>query len=45
MDLSTIKDNLSDFATFGKNIGDVLQGLPKLLLSIIGFFGGSSTAD
>lgn len=38
MDLSILKDSLSDFATFGKNIDDVFQGVPNLLTGIINFF-------
>lgn len=38
MDLSLLKDNLSDFATFGKNIGDVFQGVPNVLTFIVSFF-------
>lgn len=38
MDLSLLKDNLSDFATFGKNIGDVFQGVPNVLTLIVNFF-------
>lgn len=38
MDLSLLKDNLSDYATFGKNIGDVFQGVPNVLSFIINFF-------
>lgn len=38
MDLSLLKDNLSDYATFGKNIGDVFQGVPNVLGFIINFF-------
>lgn len=40
MDLSLLKDNLSDYATFGKNIGTALQDAPALLTSIIDFFTG-----
>ncbi|WP_157776026.1 PorH family porin [Corynebacterium crudilactis] len=38
MDLSLLKDNLSDYATFGKNIGTALQSIPELLGSILYFF-------
>lgn len=38
MDLSLLKDNLSDYATFGKNIGDVFQGVPNVLTFIVSFF-------
>ena len=38
MDLSLLKDNLSDFATLGKNLGPALQNIPTLLTSIINFF-------
>ncbi|EEW51116.1 hypothetical protein HMPREF0290_0310 [Corynebacterium efficiens YS-314] len=38
MDLSLLKDSLSDFATLGKNLGPALQGIPTLLNSIIAFF-------
>lgn len=38
MDLSLLKDNLSDYATFGKNIGDVFQGVPNVLGFIVSFF-------
>ena len=40
MDLSLLKDNLSDYATFGKNIGTALQTIPTLLNSILDFFTG-----
>ena len=33
MDLSLLKDNLSDYATFGKNIGTALQSIPTVLKS------------
>lgn len=38
MDLSLLKDNLADFAVFGKNVGLAFQGIPTLLTSVIGFF-------
>lgn len=38
MDLSLLKDNLADFATFGKNIGTALQSIPELLGGILYFF-------
>lgn len=38
MDLSLLKDNLSDFATFGKNVGAAFQGIPTLLTSFLEFF-------
>lgn len=38
MDLSLLKDNLSDFATLGKNLGPALQNIPQLLTDIINFF-------
>lgn len=38
MDLSLLKDSLSDFATFGKNLGPALQNIPGLLTDIINFF-------
>ena len=38
MDLSLLKDNLSDFATLGKNLGPALQNIPTLLTSIVNFF-------
>lgn len=37
MDLSLLKDTLSDFATFGKNIETALD-IPKVLLAVIDFF-------
>ena len=37
MDLSLLKDSLSDFATLGKNLGPALQNIPTLLTSIINF--------
>ena len=42
MDLSLLKDSLSDFATFGKNIEGALK-VPGLLLEIIAFFQGFGT--
>lgn len=38
MDLSLLKDNLSDFATLGKNLGPALQNIPTLLNAIVSFF-------
>ena len=38
MDLSLLKDSLSDFATLGKNLGPALQNIPALLTGIINFF-------
>lgn len=38
MDLSLLKDSLSDFATLGKNLDGALQGIPTLLIDIIQFF-------
>ena len=43
MDLSLLKDNLSDFATFGKNVGAAFQGIPNLLTSIVSFFDNFGT--
>ena len=40
MDLSLLKDSLSDFATLGKNLGPALQNIPGLLTSIINFLQG-----
>lgn len=40
MDLSLLKDSLSDFATLGKNLGPALKNIPELLLDIIAFFQG-----
>lgn len=37
MDLGTIQGQLADFATFGKNIGTALAGIPELLGNILGF--------
>ena len=37
MDLSLLKDNLADYATFGGNIGTAFQAIPKLLTSILDF--------
>ncbi|QGU08341.1 hypothetical protein COCCU_12205 [Corynebacterium occultum] len=48
MDLDFAIDQLDVFATFGKNIGDVLTGLPDLLQTLISFFTGGaedSTAE
>lgn len=47
MDLGTIQGQLADFATFGKNIGTALAGIPELLGNILGFvedFGTLSSA-
>lgn len=38
MDLSLLKETLSDYATFGGNIGTALQNIPTLLTSILSFF-------
>ena len=38
MDLSILKDSLSDFATLGKNLGPALQNIPTLLTNILNFF-------
>lgn len=38
MDLSLLKDNLSDFATLGKNLGPALKNIPELLIDIVNFF-------
>lgn len=38
MDLSLLKDSLSDFATLGKNLDGALQSIPTLLIGIINFF-------
>ncbi len=38
MDLSLLKETLSDYATFGGNIGTALQNIPTLLESILDFF-------
>lgn len=38
MDLSLLKETLSDYATFGGNIGTALQDIPTLLASILNFF-------
>ncbi|WP_158407475.1 PorH family porin [Corynebacterium glutamicum] len=46
MDLSLLKDNLADYATFGKNVGTALQSIPTLLNSILDFFTNfSDNAD
>ncbi len=37
MDLSLLQDSLSDFATFGKNVGTAFQDIPAVLLSIVNF--------
>ena len=38
MDLSLLKDSLSDFATLGKNLDGALQTIPTLLIGILNFF-------
>ncbi|WP_158023698.1 PorH family porin [Corynebacterium glutamicum] len=38
MDLSLLKETLSDYATFGGNIGTALQDIPTLLTSILSYF-------
>lgn len=47
MDLSLLKDNLSDFATFGKNVGTAFQDAPALIAQFLGFFDnfGDNTED
>lgn len=47
MDLGTIQEYLSDFATFAKNIGPALQNWQDLVYTIVDFLGGegSSQAD
>ena len=44
MDLGTIQDLLNDFATFGKNIDNALQGVPGLLTSLVAFVDGGAEA-
>lgn len=39
LDLDFIQENLGNFATFGKNIGNALQDIPELLKGIFEFFG------
>lgn len=38
MDLSVIKDILSDYSTFGRNIGTALQSIPSLIVDVFDFF-------
>lgn len=37
MDLSLLKETLSDYATFGGNIGTAFQSIPTLLTDILDF--------